>query len=312
MLKPRVARPVSGPWMIVGELVIIVGLFIVYKYARLLISHSNSEPFENAANVLDAERLLRLPGELHVQDVLLTNDVLVTTANAYYAYVHFPLTALFLVWLFMRSRQHYLQIRTVLILMTGASLAIHTAFPLAPPRMFDGLGFVDTGAAYGPAVYHAAPQADSVANQFAAMPSLHFGWAVVVAIGVIRVSRSPRRWLWVLHPFITLVVIVGTANHYWLDAAVAGALLVVADHAVRRWRPVGRLARPVGFTKFPRRPSPVALSPGSRGDRGPEQPAGDTVPVNVEDTVSVNVDGEPSHAGSRSPQPRSSSRVPAQ
>src|SRR5699024_4259340 len=158
MLKPRVARPVSGLWVIAGELVIIVGLFIVYKYARLLIRHSTSEPFDNAANVLDAERFLRLPGELHVQDVLLTNEVLVTTANVYYAYVHFPLTALFLVWLFMRSRHHYLQFRTVLILMTGASLAIHTAFPLAPPRMFDALGFVDTGAAYGPAVYHAAPQ----------------------------------------------------------------------------------------------------------------------------------------------------------
>lgn len=304
MLKPRVARPVSTPWMIAGELVIVVGLFIVYKYGRLLIGHSGSEPFDNAGSVLEVEHLLRLPSELHVQHVLLANDALVGAANALYAYVHFPLTGLFLVWLFVRSRQHYLQIRTVLILMTGASLAIHTAFPLAPPRMLDRLGFVDTAAAYGPSVYHAAPQADSLANQFAAMPSLHFGWAVVVAIGVIRVSSSPRRWLWVLHPAITLFVIIGTANHYWLDAAVAGTLLLLADHAVRRWRPVRRLARPVAFTRLPRGQSASAvLSPDSRGDRGPGRPTGEPAPVNA--------GGARSRAGSRSPLPRSSSRAPA-
>lgn len=303
MLKPRVTRPVAIAWMVVGEFVIVVGLFIVYKYARLLIDPSGAVPFDNAARVLDLERLLRLPNELHVQDVLLTNDALVEVANAFYAYVHFPLTGLFVVWLFVRSREHYLQIRTVLILMTGASLAIHTVFPLAPPRMLDGHGFIDTAAAYGPSVYHAAPQADSVANQFAAMPSLHFGWAVAVAIGVIRVSDSPRRWLWILHPTITLFVIVGTANHYWLDAAVAGVLLVAADHAVRRWQPVRRLARPVGFATLSGRPTLAALSLGSRGDRGPEAPTGGA--------EFVNVDGVPSRAASRSPQPRSSSREPA-
>ncbi|MDN5851910.1 MAG: phosphatase PAP2 family protein [Actinomycetia bacterium] len=299
MLKPRVhVRP---QWFVVGEIVIIVGLFLVYKYARVLIPHSDGVAFDHASHLVDVERLLRLPSELHAQDVLLSSDLVVHVANAYYAYVHFPLTGLFLVWLFLRSRRHYLQLRTVLILMTGAALAIHTAFPLAPPRMLDGLGFVDTAAVYGPAVYHAAPQADSLANQFAAMPSLHFGWALVVAFGVIRAGSSSRRWLWVLHPVITLVVIVGTGNHYWLDAAVAGVLIVVVDHAVRRWRPVGSLARPVGFATFPRFPASVAPSPGSRGDRGPEQPAGDA--------VSVNGGGEPTHAVSRSPQPRSSSQA---
>ena len=254
MLKARVTRAPTQ-WFVVGEIVIVVGLFLVYKYARLLIPHPDAVAFEHADRVLDLERLLRLPNELHVQDVLMSSDLVVHVANAYYAYVHFPLTGLFLAWLFLRSRQHYLQLRTVLILMTGAALAIHTAFPLAPPRLFDRLGFIDTAAAYGPSVYHAAPQADSLANQFAAMPSLHFGWAVVVAIGVIRASGSRRRWLWILHPTITLFVIVGTANHFWLDAVVAGLLVVVADHAVRRWRPIGRLARPVPAPRITPPPS---------------------------------------------------------
>lgn len=299
MLKPRVSRTMPTQWFVVGEVIIIVGLFFVYKYARLLIGHSDEVAFDNAGNVMDVESVLRLPSELHVQDVLLSSDLLAQLANAFYAYVHFPITGLFLVWLFLRSRQHYLHIRTVLILMTGASLAIHTVFPLAPPRMFGDLGFIDTAATYGPSVYHAAPEADSLANQFAAMPSLHFGWAVVVAIGVIRASSSPRRWLWVLHPTVTLFVIVGTANHFWLDAVVAGALLLIADHAVRRWEPVARVARPVRLRAY----KPAVLSPGSRGDRGPERPAGDV--------IDVSGDGVRSRVESHSPQPHSSTRVPA-
>jgi hypothetical protein len=75
---------------------------------------------------------------------------------------------------------------------------------------------------YGP------PQTDTLSNQFAAMPSLHFGWALMVAIGLIVATRSRLRWLWLLHPLVTLLVIVGTANHYWMDAIVATALLGIA------------------------------------------------------------------------------------
>lgn len=256
MFKPRPRRlrkllvaSASVRWLVAGELVILVGLFAVYKYARLLIGPSDAVAFDNADRVLGLEHLLRLPAELQVQDLLLSSDALTRAANLFYAFVHFPATGIVLIWLFVRARRTYFEVRTVLVLMTGAALAIHTAFPLAPPRMFGELGFVDTAAVYGPTVYHAAPQADSVANQFAAMPSLHFGWAVVVAIGLIRAGRSRLRWLSVLHPITTLLVIVGTANHYWLDAAVAGALLVAADVAVRRWQAVRRLAQPVRWRR---------------------------------------------------------------
>jgi hypothetical protein len=68
----------------------------------------------------------------------------------------------------------------------------------------------------------------SIANQFAAMPSLHFGWAFLVAYGVVRALRTRWRWLIALHPAITLAAIVITANHYWLDAVVALALIALA------------------------------------------------------------------------------------
>jgi len=104
---------------------------------------------------------------------------------------------------------------------------VHLAFPLAPPRMLAAAGLVDTAKVYGPSVY-GPPQTDHLSNQFAAMPSLHFGWALMVAIGLIVATRSRWRWLWLLHPLLTLTVIVGTANHYWLDAIVAAAMLGIA------------------------------------------------------------------------------------
>jgi hypothetical protein len=163
-----------------------------------------------------------------VQSALLHSDTLVHIANTYYATVHFPATAAFLIWLYLRRPTHYVWARRVLALLTAAALLGHLTFPLAPPRLVAAAGLVDTGQVYGPTVYGAHPATDAMANQFAAMPSLHFGWALMVAIGLIAATRSRWRWLWLLHPLLTLLVIVGTANHYWLDAIVATALLGIA------------------------------------------------------------------------------------
>jgi hypothetical protein len=215
------------------ELLLVVGLFVVYKAGRLLATGRTDEAFANARRVWGWERSLRLPGEGAVQATLLHSDTLVHIANTYYATVHFPATVAFLVWLYLRRPAHYVWARRVLALVTAAALVGHLAFPLAPPRLLAEAGLVDTGQVYGPTVYGAHPAADALANQFAAMPSLHFGWALMVAIGLIAATRSRLRALWLLHPLLTLLVIVGTANHYWLDAIVATALLCVALAVVR-------------------------------------------------------------------------------
>ncbi|MFE7095809.1 phosphatase PAP2 family protein [Streptomyces erythrochromogenes] len=244
------AGPAAGPRAarrrLIRELLLVAGFFTVYKAGRLLSTDRTGEAFRNADRIWDAERLLHLPGEGAVQRLLLHGDALVTTANTYYAAVHFPATALFLIWLYVRRPAHYLWTRRVLAVLTGAALALHLAYPLAPPRMLPAARLVDTGQVYGPTVYRAAPDADTMANQFAAMPSLHFGWALMLAIGVIAATRagraakggtaSPWRLLWLLHPLVTLLVIVGTANHYWLDAIVAAALLGIALLVVPRPR----------------------------------------------------------------------------
>lgn len=217
-----IARP-----PLVRELLLVVGLFLVYKFGRQLATGHTGEAFRNADRVWDLERAVHLPDEGSVQHLLLHGDTLIHIANTYYATVHFPATAAFLVWLYLRRPAHYVWARRVLAVVTAAALVVHLTFPLAPPRMLAATGLIDTGRVYGPSVY-GSPETDHLSNQFAAMPSLHFGWALMVAIGLIVATRSRWRRLWLLHPLLTLLVIVGTANHYWLDAIVATAMLGIA------------------------------------------------------------------------------------
>ncbi|MGI3200753.1 phosphatase PAP2 family protein [Streptomyces sp. GLT-R25] len=249
---------------LVRELLLVAGLFLVYKLGRQLATGHTGEAFDNAHRVWDLERFLRLPGEGDVQSALLHSDTLVHVVNTYYATVHFPATAAFLIWLYLRRPGHYVWARRVLAAVTAAALVVHLTFPLAPPRMLAATGLVDTGQVYGPTVYGASPETDSLSNQFAAMPSLHFGWALMVAIGLIAATRSRWRWLWLLHPLVTLLVIVGTANHYWLDAIVAASLLGIALAVIRA--PL-RTAAP---------PAPARERVGAGGSvlKGPQTPDG--------------------------------------
>ncbi|MEU7282915.1 phosphatase PAP2 family protein [Streptomyces sp. NPDC045431] len=225
---------------LVRELALVTALFLVYKLGRLAANGHEGRAFGNAAHVWELERAVHLPGEGWVQRLLLHDGTVVHAANTYYAVVHFPATVAFLGWLYWRRPAHYLWSRRALALLTGAALALHLLVPLAPPRMLAEAGLVDTARVYGPSVYGATPETDTMANQFAAMPSLHVGWALMVAIGMMAATRGRWRPLWLLHPLLTLLVVVGTANHYWLDALVAAVLLggvlavVRAPWAVRR------------------------------------------------------------------------------
>ncbi|MGI5358611.1 phosphatase PAP2 family protein [Streptomyces sp. CA-252508] len=225
---------------LVRELVLVTALFLVYKLGRSVANGHEARAFANADRVWDLERAVHLPGEGRIQGLILHGDALVRAANTYYAWIHFPATVAFLVWLYRRRPGHYVWARRVLTLLTAAALALHLLVPLAPPRMLAGAGLVDTARVYGPSVYGATPATDGMANQFAAMPSLHFGWALMVAVGLIAATRGRWRVLWLLHPLLTLLVIVGTANHYWVDALVATALLAAALALVR---PVGTARR---------------------------------------------------------------------
>nr|WP_173079414.1 phosphatase PAP2 family protein [Phytohabitans rumicis] len=215
----------------IPELLLVAALFLAYKLGRLAVAGDISTAYANAGHIWDLERVLGLPSEAALQHAVLGHDWLVRAANLYYAGVHFPATAALLLWTYLRRPALYRWARTTLAWLTAAGFAVHLLLPLAPPRLLAATGMLDTGQALGPSVY-GNPTSDVLANQFAAMPSLHVGWAAVVSIALIRASHGRWRWLWLLHPLATLAVVVVTANHYWLDAAVALALLG-AIHLVR-------------------------------------------------------------------------------
>jgi predicted acylesterase/phospholipase RssA len=223
---PRQARlhvPAVG-WQILREIALLGSMYIVYSIGRIYGARHSASAFDNAHRLIGWERDLGLPNEAQLQHAFLQIPHLVRAANAYYADVHFPLTALVLIWLSVRRPAEYKGVRSTLMALTGIALAGYMFFPVAPPRLLPELGWVDTGIRFGQSVYGANTDS-GLADQFAAMPSLHVGWAVLIAITMIRVTRSRWRWLWILHPVTTFAVVVLTANHYWLDGLVALILL---------------------------------------------------------------------------------------
>jgi hypothetical protein len=229
---PRVARTWTG-WPLWGgvawEAALLFGLYGLWQFAGSFTVMRPDGALPRARWLWHAERLVYLPSETSVQRPFLPHPLLIQAFNLYYDILHFPLLGACLVWLYVRHRHRYPRIRTTVALFTGASLLIQF-IPVAPPRLLPGTGLVDTAVKYGQSVYswHGGFDAD----ELSAMPSVHAGWALIVAFAVITVSRSRWRWLAAGYPVLTLLVVVVTANHFWLDG-VAAALLVAAVLAVQ-------------------------------------------------------------------------------
>lgn len=174
-----------------------------------------------------AEHHLLLPSERSVQHLILGHPLLVQAANLYYATMHFTVMLAFLLWLFVRHREHYRPVRATMAWATLICLLVQL-IPVAPPRMLSG--FVDTAMTYGQSVYSNGLAVD----QLSAMPSVHVAWALVVGWYAVKVSSSGWRWLGVAHAAATVFVVVATANHWWADGIVA--LVIVVSSA---WWRVG-------------------------------------------------------------------------
>jgi hypothetical protein len=215
------------------EVLYTILFWCAYTAGCLLVAGRLHTAFHNARHVWAFERAVHLPSETEIQRALASDVWVIRGANVYYAVMHFAVTLLFLVWLYRTRRDLYYWARNVLMLVTGLALAIYLLFPLAPPRMLPGTGLVDAGATFGPGVYSTTPQTDHFENQYAAMPSVHVVWATFVAVGIIAATQSRWRWLWLIHPVVTALVVVATANHYVMDAVMAWVLLTAVLLIVR-------------------------------------------------------------------------------
>jgi hypothetical protein len=216
--------------LVLREIGTVLALFSVWQFAGTLSVMGSEDATGRAQWVWDTERSLGLPSERTLQHWVLPHPWLVQGANYYYATMHFGAVIALLVWLFLRHRQYYPWARMTLVLVTASSLAVQLV-PVAPPRLLPAAGMADTAVQYGQSVYGTTiggVQADA----YSAMPSVHVAWCVLVAVAVVRAGRSRWRWLAVLHPVLTVLVVVVTANHFWLDG-VAALVLLGASYAVQ-------------------------------------------------------------------------------
>lgn len=245
MLDDSVAMPLpldrSSPAKrlagVMVKFLIVLSLFGYYGLAGSLAEiGERSQGYQNAELIWLIQRYLPLPSEVELQHIALSHSWLLAPLNEYYAFAHFPVTLFFLVWVAVARRSQWPRMSSVLTLMTVMCLTVDALFPVAPPRLYTPLGMVDTLARFGPDVYGNST-VGSVADQYGAMPSLHFGWSVFVAWGIIALCRHLRtlRWLALLHPLMTLAAVILTANHYWSDCVVAALLIPAAFWLTDSW-----------------------------------------------------------------------------
>ena len=217
------------------DLLLQLGLFFFayqgYQLVRGMVDGQTALAFENARQIVDLERGLGTFFEPGLQQALLQHTWLIDLANWLYVNSHFVVTTTFLAWLYLFRNEHFAFVRNMFMVAMGLALVGYALFPTAPPRMLPGDGFTDTIAING-AVSQDSGAVSLLVNKYAAVPSMHMGFALMIAGAAISiVGRRVSRALWATYPLVVFAVVIVTANHFWFDA-VAGALVALASAVV--------------------------------------------------------------------------------
>jgi hypothetical protein len=217
------------------ELALWAGLYGAYLALRNFTIGSADEAFSNAATVVDVERALGLFHEVAVQDALAIGLGLERFFDLYYMVGFGPVIFATLVWFGLRNRDAYRELRTLLLLSIAIASLSFVLLPTAPPRLVEGLGIADT---VGLAGHDTGSFAGIKFNPYAAMPSMHVGWSLLVGLIGFRVSRRPlTRALFAIHPILMAVTVTATGNHYFLDSIVGIAVALAAFAILHAPRP---------------------------------------------------------------------------
>lgn len=228
------------------EIAFVLTFYFVYSAVRNKFGSAAVEPataLRNAEHMIRVEEAMGLFREHHLQQLFLDWDWFMWTWNVFYGTFHFWVTIFALVWLYIRFPDQYPRMRTTLAATTGLALIGFSLFPLMPPRLLEDCGryggcttidygFVNTLRDYGGLWSFDSGTMQKLSNQYAAMPSLHFGWSTWCLLVFWPTVRT--RWargLIAAYPICTLFAIMVTANHYWIDA-VGGLIVLGAGLAI--------------------------------------------------------------------------------
>ena len=199
-----------------------------YQLVRGLSEAREELAFANAERLVDVQRSLGTFFEPGLQQTVLGQEWLINAANFLYMNTHFVITTAFLVWLYLFRNEHFYFVRNMFMVAMALALVGYAAYPTAPPRLMPELGFTDTIATYT-GVAQDAGTVGLLVNQYAAVPSMHIAFSLMIAVPGMRLSAHPlTRALWSAYPLLVFFVIVVTGNHFWLDAAAGAAVACVA------------------------------------------------------------------------------------
>ncbi|MFF3404094.1 phosphatase PAP2 family protein [Streptomyces sp. NPDC002659] len=214
------------------EILLIAVSYWTYSLVRNAVPEQKSAALSNADWIWDVERSLGLAFEQSVNHAVNSVSWLIVSMNYYYATLHFIVTIGVLVWLYRGHPGRYAAARLVLFATTAVALVGYYLYPLAPPRLMNGHDFIDTVLVHHTWGSMASGNLKNMSNQYAAMPSMHIGWSLWCGLIIFALASAPwAKILGVLYPVATLVVIVATANHFWLDA-VGGMICLAFGFAV--------------------------------------------------------------------------------
>jgi hypothetical protein len=204
-----------------------VAMYGLYELCRGFADGSWAIAQRNAAEIVRLERDLGMFWEWDIQRWATAFPVVPVLLGVAYLGLHVGGTILALVWVHRHHREHFALLRTVIVAASGLALVVYVLYPTAPPRLA-GLGFADTVTDHAGINLNSALLGE-LYNPIAAVPSLHFGYALVVGVAVAALARRRAvRALGVVYPGAMLFVIVATGNHFWLDAVAGGAVVLIA------------------------------------------------------------------------------------
>lgn len=242
------------------EILLIAVSYWTYSLIRNAVPEQKSQALRNADWIWRAEQHLGIAVEQSVNHAVDSVTWLIVGMNYYYATLHFVVTLGVLVWLFRSHPGRYAATRTVLFATTAVALLGYYLYPLAPPRLMNGHDFIDTVLVHQTWGSMASGDLKHMSNQYAAMPSMHIGWSLWCGLTIFALASAPwAKILGLLYPTATLIVIVATANHFWLDAV--GGMICLAFGIAVAWAWYGAMPH-----KLPREVEP-------RENRAPLLPA---------------------------------------
>jgi hypothetical protein len=227
LARARSALP-QGPVDLLRQIVLFCGAYWLYRLVRGLVDGRTAEAFDNARQVIDIERGLGLFIEPSVNAWASAHAVVTDFASWMYVNSHFLVTTVALAWIYLRRNERFYFVRNMFMVAMGLALVGYMALPTAPPRLLPELGFTDSVAAFT-GVDHDTGSAGVLFNPYAAIPSMHVAFSLMLGVTMARLAR--RRWaqmLWYAYSPVVTFVVIATANHWWLDGFLGAVVALVS------------------------------------------------------------------------------------